>query len=966
MSILALFELYFSLVTEDDFSPPLTTVMSMRLMSSGNISRCVFLQPRLLLTSPYHVALLRLFMPGPMGNSEIVVYDVDTFSQHQRIDLKDCGCHFVVFHPNGQEILIATTAHDLLRYDQCTRQLLGETRQSKDVAKPITLLRLSPCGNFVVTVDNVNLVRVLQYNSIGNNSCYGQAQEFRMEGPVTAIEFASSDRIVFSVGNAIRMWRFQQDRSDTGEDGRPTPSSFEHVAVVGSPSTFEVATNSRSITHLQPTSPPRRRISQLVTDASKSNVGYTSKYHACYSAPSRVRPAPTVYLVPEETAAVSLQQIVGFNGNGRHNAIWIEDSGQLIFTHGRTIIVEVLFESRQHFLLAHSMEISTLAVSNDLTTLASADGAVNDIGHRASIFLWALDGLTAVSEIATRHANGIQSLAFNCTGEFLLSVGQGPDGILAIWDVATGSCVAAQDHVQQIVMGALWTPLSTDYFITISDHSVELWGMHPSDSQAKSTYSLSRSLLPMTDFKLGNQTSSGGFTAVAFIAKEYLIVGTHVGSVHIWRVHEWSYIGEVALVTFEISSLFGVQGLVTGNRDSTSLMLITAGASDSVHRWTVELSSTPNSKMLVSATGLLRMGTDNCKVASCSWDTLGHVGIVGLDNGNILYANWYSDSEPECQPGIATSVNDDERYPAMAKLITSHTSQILQLRFSPSSEEFASSCCVDGTVRLWNNISSFNDGGHGQCRYRQIMLYQVPNQTCNCICFSSSGVALASGWSDGCVRILNLLQFSVSNKIELGHPVDHLVYSCSGARLFAAANNGVVYVIDGATFELKFQINNHEQCQIDMLDCSQADDSLVLDCDQRARVSIWSTSRIDPNNGYHTSLIKWIAIQDLNAIHNPFFAANDSLNRIKNLAVFDRTSPEIIIWCIPSCMPQISIYNFLTNQTLRVLPIPHSPLCMMLSKTADFVVLGTIGIIFFKRICIDRRILLRIGQNIAC
>src|SRR4051812_29330881 len=99
--------------------------------------------------------------PGPIGCNEIVVYDVETFSDTQRILLRSGGCNLLNFHPSRKELLIATTDQLLLRfvrllswfyhvliqsrYDLVNRRFIGESSTNK-VGDPvkITVLSISP------------------------------------------------------------------------------------------------------------------------------------------------------------------------------------------------------------------------------------------------------------------------------------------------------------------------------------------------------------------------------------------------------------------------------------------------------------------------------------------------------------------------------------------------------------------------------------------------------------------------------------------------------------------------------------------------------------------------------------------------------------------------------------------------------------------------------------------------------
>ncbi|KAL0481478.1 flagella-associated protein 52 [Acrasis kona] len=73
-------------------------------------------------------------------------------------------------------------------------------------------------------------------------------------------------------------------------------------------------------------------------------------------------------------------------------------------------------------------------------------------------------------------------------------------------------------------------------------------------------------------------------------------------------------------------------------------------------------------------------------------------------------------------------------------LSTCHSERINDVSYPRETSDIIVTCSVND-IRLWNIAQS-----------KELLRIQVPNLECNCVCFSPSGKAIVSGWSDGKIR----------------------------------------------------------------------------------------------------------------------------------------------------------------------------------------------------------------------
>lgn len=79
-----------------------------------------------------------------------------------------------------------------------------------------------------------------------------------------------------------------------------------------------------------------------------------------------------------------------------------------------------------------------------------------------------------------------------------------------------------------------------------------------------------------------------------------------------------------------------------------------------------------------------------------------------------------------------------------------------------------------------------------------------------------------------------------------------------GRIIIAATSDGIVHVIDSASFDVHIHIANHSGNRIHCLEQSTHDDHLFLVCDSHQQVSLWNSRVADGRDNWDAILYRWI------------------------------------------------------------------------------------------------------------
>ncbi|TRY93037.1 hypothetical protein DNTS_025166 [Danionella cerebrum] len=347
----------------------------------------------------------------------------------------------------------------------------------------------------------------------------------------------------------------------------------------------------------------------------------------------------TPVALPSEEAGLSLKAVIGYNGNGRNNMIWKPDTGLFVYTCGRLVIVEDLHTGSQKQWFGHSDEISTLAVSNDAQTVASASGG--GALRTSCICIWKVqDGSRRIC--LSYHKAAVQSLSFSRDDMYLLSVGDFSDPVVALWSTLSYELLC---NIQMCVPlhDADFCPFTANELVLVGSGVLLFTRIHTQDITTE---------LQMEKVSLPDAVGDSEVTSVCYGSRQILYTGTSNGHICVM--------------------------VCCGNK------LVTGSNTRKLRLWSVDaLLTLSNSNIKWDAGAQVQLNHEldlDGTVVSAAFDEVLDMGIVGTTAGTLWYINWTDSSS--------------------IRLISGHKSKVTGVVCSPDEQYFVT-CGQDGSVRVW-------------------------------------------------------------------------------------------------------------------------------------------------------------------------------------------------------------------------------------------------------------------------
>ncbi|MGH0128105.1 UNVERIFIED_CONTAM: hypothetical protein FKN15_033205 [Acipenser sinensis] len=229
--------------------------------------------------------------------------------------------------------------------------------------------------------------------------------------PVQQVTFTPDQLGVVTAGDAVYIWDFLANPHEP-QESREVPAPAP--AVTQSPFKSDVL-------HEEEEEQEKEREKTLVRpDAYKH---FTPRFRTSALAQDAVAP-------PAGEESLRLKAVIGYNGNGRGNMVWNPDTGLFAYSCGSVVVLEDLHAGSQKHWVGHTEEISTLAVTNDAQTVASASGGSD--GTSSLICIWNVKDGSRRSTISY-HKGAVQAMTYSRDDFFLLSAGDYRDPAIALW-----------------------------------------------------------------------------------------------------------------------------------------------------------------------------------------------------------------------------------------------------------------------------------------------------------------------------------------------------------------------------------------------------------------------------------------------------------------------------------------------------------------------------------------------------
>uniref|UniRef100_S4RMK2 WD repeat domain 90 n=1 Tax=Petromyzon marinus TaxID=7757 RepID=S4RMK2_PETMA len=596
-----------------------------------------------------------------------------------------------------------------------------------------------------------------------------------------------------------------------------------------------------------------------------------------------------------ELPGLRLKAVVGYNGNGRGNLVWRPDNGLLAYSSGCVVVVEELRSGDQRHLLGHQREISTLAISHDAQTLVSASCG--------QMCMW--DVASGVCRSGPSHHRGdVQALAFSRDDRFLLSLGDGRDGSLALWAVQQDVSLLASVRCPVPAHALAFRPGRAGEFVCAASGHIAFGLVE----QRGREFGLSLDMVAVPP-----ELGGAEVTCVCYGAGGVVFAGTSSGLVSAWDSERKS-----CFLTWEADSL------ALGVLECRGHSLVTAGAGRRLRRWSVAS---------VDAARVQERGTRgaDCVVleaelrldasaVSAAFDDDLDMGVVGTAVGTVWFIGW-----AEC---------------SSMRLVSGHAEQVTGLAFSPDEALFASSA-ADGSLRVWDARS-----------LELSVQFQVLQQTCECVAWSRVPARrsrfsrlVAAGYGDGAVRLFSLRSVEMVLKMRShGSAVTALAFSTdAGEFLVSGARDGLVVVSSLHTGATARVVTDHRPSPISAIDCVHSQERLVigshggemwLAASRDSRVSIWSCDWLRDR----CDLVDWLTFPALSAGLDD---TQSGRSTPPSLAVFCPGDVDTVVYAGYGLQREIVFYSLRLKQVVRKLPLDNWALSLDLSCNGDLIAVGT-------------------------
>ncbi|XP_041733420.1 WD repeat-containing protein 90 [Coregonus clupeaformis] len=593
---------------------------------------------------------------------------------------------------------------------------------------------------------------------------------------------------------------------------------------------------------------------------------------------------------------LSLKAVIGYNGNGRANMVWNPETGLFAYSCGCVVVVENLHTGSQRHWLGHTEEISSLAVTNDAQTVASAAGGSG--GSRSLICIWNVQDGTCSNTISY-HRGAVQALAFSRDDFFFLTVGDFTDPEVALWSTRTYQLLS-RVSVSGPLHDVAFSPSAASQLACVGSQGLYFCNTHTQGLDVE--LKVQRVCVPE---ELGDVEP----TALCYNANSILFTGTNSGHVCAWDCNT-----QRCFMTWEADQgEIGVL-LCRGNR------LLTGSNTRRLRLWGVaavqsmrpggEASNTEDRGALVLLEQEMMLdGTVVC----AAFDDVMDMGIVGTTAGTLWYINWVDN----------TSI----------RLISGHKSKVNDVVFSPDESHFAT-CGEDGSVRVWSAPSN-----------ELVVQFQVLNQSCGSACWSpvvspsKGGACVVGGYSDGTLRIFHLASSEMELKLH-PHPVaiTAIQYSANGQVILSAGRDGLMAVSNPVTGVTVRIISDHKGAPITTIQCVKKQykefglegNEMWLAASTDRRVSVWAADWMKDK----CELLDWLTFP---APANP--EESDSLP--PSLAAFSPIDPGLVVYTGYGVERELSFYSLAKKRVIKKIALSHWAMCFSLSSKGRLIAVGS-------------------------
>ena len=372
----------------------------------------------------------RLLATVGLDSTRVLVFDTSSLGMKHKIVLNASVILDMKFSPDSDELYVLTQENCILRFGVASGLLTAK----------LPNLHRGVCDTFAIDRQGRLLVAGGRDGSIKVWECasskFGrQPQSFighgaeYVAGVCFVEEKSTADKYVLSAaGDAVHIWRVNAARGPPARGPATVDGLREAVLEMRLPAA---------------PAPRGRAPEPLPAPAERSGI------------------SANLMTSTGRNAALSLADVVGYDGRAARNLVWNARTGEVAFTCMNIVVICDLASRTQRHITKMVTEVNTMAIC-DRGGAAGAPATVIATGAVACdgtatvpIHVWDVETCRCV-QILRAHTAAVRLLEFSPDGNLLLSVDA--EGAVAVWDLLSSSLVCQTRVAHGAVTAVSWIP----------------------------------------------------------------------------------------------------------------------------------------------------------------------------------------------------------------------------------------------------------------------------------------------------------------------------------------------------------------------------------------------------------------------------------------------------------------------------------------------------------------------------